>query len=288
MADILVTGATGLLGSRVVAALAGIHDVVAVARRPPASSAGARWVVHDLRRPVLPDELPSRIDVVIHLAQAREFRDFPSRALDVFAVNVTSTALLADWACAAGAHQFMVASTGAVYQPSSAPHREDEAISGPIAPSFYAASKLAAESLARAYSAYLTVTVFRPFFIYGRGQDATMLFPRLIDSIRSGRPIHLDGPNGMRFNPIHVSDACRAVSAALALENSCVLNLAGPQVLSLRQAVGLLSTAIGVAPALDPRDGAAPTDFIGDISTMGARVGPPSRMLADTVSELCR
>ncbi|MGI9080419.1 MAG: NAD-dependent epimerase/dehydratase family protein, partial [Acidimicrobiales bacterium] len=245
-------------------------------------------VVHDLSRPVLPDELPSRIDVVIHLAQAREFRDFPSRALDVFAVNVASTALLADWACAVGARQFMVASTGGVYQPSSAPHREDEAISGSAAPSFYAASKLAAESLARAYSAYLTVTVFRPFFIYGRGQDATMLFPRLIDSIRSGRPIHLDGPDGMRFNPIHVSDACRAVSAALAIEDSCVVNLAGPEVLSLRRAVGLLSGAIGVEPALDREVGAAPTDLIGDISTMAARVGPPIRALADTVAELCR
>lgn len=287
MADILVTGATGLLGSNLITALRGSHDVVAIARQPPGRSADVRWVTHDLRRPVLPDDLPSRIDVVIHLAQSRDFREFPSRALDTFAVNVASTALLADWACAAGARQLVVASTGGVYRSSSTPHREDEAVGGADALSFYAATKLAAESLARAYGAELVVTVLRPFFIYGRGQDAGMLFPRLVDSIRTGRPIFLDGRDGMRFNPVHVSDAVRAVSAALDLDDSCVLNLAGPEVLSLRKAVELLATALGVEPVFESRPEATPADCIADISNMAARLGPPSRVLADTAPELC-
>lgn len=287
MADILVTGATGLVGSNLVSELAGSHDVVAIARQPPGQPADIRWVTHDLRQPVLPEDLPARIDVVIHLAQAREFREFPSRALDTFAVNVASAALLADWACSAGARQLIVASTGGVYRPSSLPHREDEAVGGPGAPSFYAATKLAAEALARAYGAQLAVTVFRPFFIYGRGQDARMLFPRLVDSIRSRRPISLDGEDGMRFNPIHVSDAVRAVSAALALDDSCVLNLAGPEVLSLRLAVELLANALEVEPLFDSRSEVTPADCIADISAMAARLGPPTRVLADTAAELC-
>lgn len=236
---------------------------------------------------MLPDGMPSRIDVIIHLAQAREFRDFPSQALTTFAVNVSSTALLADWAVKAGARQMMVASTGGVYQPARAPHREDEPVGTASTPSFYAASKLAAEALSRAYSNHLTVVVFRPFFIYGRGQDHGMLFPRLVDSIRSRRAILLDGQDGMRFNPIHVSDAARAVSTALSLHDSCVVNLAGPEVLSLRQAVDLLARSVGRDPTFETRPWIAPVDLIADISKMAALLGPPSERLADVAAELC-
>src|SRR5207248_610348 len=131
MPDALVTGATGLLGARVVPRLAETHDVVAVARRSPANRGRARWIVHDLAQP-----------------------------------------------------------------------------------SLYVATKLAAEVLADAHRALFTVIVLRPFFIYGRAQDRCMLLPRLVDSIRCGRAITLAGRDGMRFNPVHVEDAARAVVAA--------------------------------------------------------------------------
>ena len=287
MADVLITGASGLLGSTVVTELARDRDVVALARRPPLDDGGARWLVHDLRSPALPDDLPSTVDAVVHLAQAREFRDFPVRAPDVFAVNVASTALLADWACNVGARHLVVASSGAVYRPGSEPHREDEPVGGPEVPSYYASTKLAAEMLARAYSSELAVTILRPFFIYGRGQEASMLFPRLVASVRAGTPVRLDGGEGMRFNPVHVSDAAAAVAAALVQEQSCVVNVAGPEVLTLRTAVELLGEELGTEPRFDVRN-MTPTDFVADVSTMTARLGAPTTRLADVVTELCQ
>ncbi len=287
MADVLVTGATGLLGSRVVTALAAEHTVLAIGRHAASTREDVQWISHDLRASALPDGLPSRVDVVIHLAQAREFREFPSRALDTFRVNVLSTALLADWAFAVGASHLMVASTGGVYRPSTKPHREEDVVGSQGTPSFYVASKLASEELARAYGSHMAVVVFRPFFMYGRGQDSRMLFPRLVGSIRSGKAIRLDGQDGMRFNPIHVDDAAQAVVAALALQQSCVVNLAGPEVLALRQAVDLLATALGIDPVVETRPAVSPTDVIGDISTMARLLGPPSTRLADKVHEVC-
>lgn len=298
MADVLVTGATGLLGFKLICLLAEKHDVTAIARKPPtgtgtgtrtgtAAAANVRWLVHDLARPMLPADLPARVDVVVHLAQSRRFREFPTGAPDIFAVNVAATAALLDWAVAAGASQFILASTGGVYGPSREPHHEDEP---PAAspPSFYAASKRAAEVLTTSYCSQFSVCVLRPFFIYGPGQDPGMLVPRLVERVRSGGTITLDGLDGMRFNPIHVSDAAAAVVAAIDHQSSSVVNIAGPEVISLRHAVSLIGACMGRPPHIESRTDVEPVDVVGDTSRMTALLGAPRIRLADVLVELCR
>jgi nucleoside-diphosphate-sugar epimerase len=285
MADVLVTGATGLLGGAVVRLLADRHRVTAMSRRPDGEP-GVHWVTHDLAQSSLPRDLPSHVDAVVHLAQSRQFRDFPGGAPDVFAVNVAGTAQLLQWALAAGATTFVLASTGGVYDAGPHPHREDEATTLPGAPSFYASSKLAAELLARSYGSQMTVCVLRPFFIYGPGQDRGMLLPRLAHSLRTGAVISIDGADGMRFNPVHVSDAAQAVGAALDLQESGVINVAGPEILSLREAVNLLAAHAGVKPNLHIRGDPAPTDFIGDTARMEALLVPPRTALRDVLEDV--
>lgn len=287
MADILVTGATGLLGSSLVPALAQHHHVVALTRRPPDEPSEARWVVHDLSRPWLPDDLPGSIDVVIHLAQGRAFRDFPEQALDTYEVNVGSTARLLDWAWRTGARQFVLASTGGVYANTGARHREDEPVDTASVGNHYAASKLAAEALAHAYESRFSVVVLRPFFMYGRVQERSMLLPRLADTIATGGAISLAGEHGIRFNPIHVSDAARAVVAALAVPDSTVVNLAGPETLSLREAAEVLGTRLGREVRFEHQDHAFPVDVIGDTARMAAVLTAPRTTLTDVAGELC-
>lgn len=288
MADVLVTGATGLLGSRVVPSLAESHRVWALVREVPEDGPpDVCWVVHDLRRPTLPADLPARMDAVVHLAQAREFREFPARAPDTFRVNVASTALLLDFAVRTGARRFVLASTGGVYDPGPDPHHEDEPTRLDACPSFYVASKLAGEALTWAYKEHMGVCVLRPFFIYGHGQDESMLLPRLVGRIRARESIVLDGSDGMRFNPVHVSDAARAVIAALELQGSAVVNVAGPQVLSLREAVTELGAQLGARPQVTVRPSALPVDFVADTTRMAALLVPPQVTLAEGARELC-
>ncbi|MDQ4133756.1 MAG: NAD(P)-dependent oxidoreductase [Actinomycetota bacterium] len=287
MAEVLVTGATGLLGSSLVPALAEHHHVVAVTRRPPDEPSGVRWVIHDLRRPSLPGDLPRSIDVVIHLAQGRAFRDFPEQALDTYEVNVASTARLLDWAWRAGARQFILASTGGVYPNTGMPHREDEAVDAASVGNHYAATKLAAEALAHTYESRFSVVVLRPFFMYGRVQERSMLLPRLADTIASGGAISLGGEDGLRFNPIHVSDAARAVAAALAVPGSTVVNLAGPEALSLRDAAEILGARLGREVRFEREGKSPPDDVIGDTARMAALLTEPRTALADVAGELC-
>lgn len=287
MAEVLITGGAGLLGSAVVALLADEHDVTALARQRPDKEEGVRWVAHDLAHPPLPPDLPADVDVVIHLAQSRRYREFPSGAPDTFAVNVASTARLLDWAVGAGVGQFVLASTGGVYDPGPEPHREGEPTSPGGPRSYYTASKIAAEVLASSYRSQFAVCVLRPFFIYGRGQNAGMLLPRLAQQVRNGTPIGIDGEDGMRFNPVHVSDAARAVVAAMELRETCLVNVAGPEVLSLRQAIHMIGVHLGTEPKVEIRPDVSATDLIADTTRMEALLVRPTTVLADALEEVC-
>jgi nucleoside-diphosphate-sugar epimerase len=257
---ILVTGATGFIGRRLLALLAPDHDLVALARGAPpeAVAAHATWVRADLARPLDPATLPARVDTIVHLAQSYRFREFPAGARDVVAINVDAVAALADYAVGAGARRFVLASTGGVYAFRDEPLRED----AQVAPAgFYAASKLAAEVLLAPYAALFETTVLRPFFVYGAGQRG-MLVATLAERVLRGEQVTIDGDPGLRINPVHVRDAARAVAAAVAAGAAPgVVNIAGGEIVTLTQVVEGLAAAAGVEPRIE-YDGRGPAGHL--------------------------
>ena len=117
----LITGASGNVGSALRARLAGEDvEVVAIARRPPegAEAAGARWHAVDLGEPDAGERLApllAGVDVVVHCA----WRIQPSRSqadrASMRAVNVEGTAALVAAAVAAGTPHLVVLSSVGVY-----------------------------------------------------------------------------------------------------------------------------------------------------------------------------
>ena len=53
-------------------------------------------------------KLPKNIDAIIHLAQSRHYRKFPEKALDVFNINISSTAHLLDYALTNNVKYFFI------------------------------------------------------------------------------------------------------------------------------------------------------------------------------------
>jgi UDP-glucose 4-epimerase len=253
---VLVSGAGGFLGSRLVPLLARRHDVVAVARAP---LAGVETVVADLTRE--PD-LPA-CDAVVHLAQSRRYRDWPDGAGDVYAINVGSTFRLLEHARRCGASHFLLASTGAVYSPANEPLREDDRL-GPTG--FYPRSKLAAEVLAQAYDGELVTVILRPFAIYGPGQEG-MLVANLAARVSAGEEILVQGEPGLSINPIHVEDAARAFAAALDIARPGVFNVAGDETVSLTALVDLLAEIAG-RPAIVRHAEGSSAYLVGDATRM--------------------
>ncbi len=75
-----------------------------------------------------------------------------------------------------------------------------------------------------------------------------MLVPRLIDNVIAGNAITLQGEDGIKINPIHVSDAVAALEACMKLEGSHTFNVAGTQTLSLREIACTIGKAVGREP----------------------------------------
>jgi len=283
---VMVTGANGLLGRSVISRLALTYKVYALVHTLPKNPLHEiEYLPVDFARDWNAEALPQKVSAIVHLAQSAHFRDVPARALEVFQVNIASTARLLDYAWRVGVDRFVYASSGGIYSGGVQNFRETSPVIEPNTLGYYLGSKVSCEALASSYSKLMKIMVLRFFFIYGEGQNRTMLIPRLIDSIKEGRPISIQGESGLRLNPIHVSDACAAVMAALDSESSGIYNVAGPEILSLRELCGEIESLLGKTARFELMLG-DPSDVVGDISLMRKRLHNPLVRLSNGLKDL--
>jgi len=280
---VLVSGASGLLGSAILSRLDERAEVIAICRSKPVTG---RHLVTDLSSNWSLSQLPQRVDTVIHLAQSEKFRNFPTSAKEVFDVNVVSLQRLLDYAKRARAERFIIASSGGVYGFGEKPFAEEMEVRQRGDLGFYLGTKICAEILAENYSSFFKVIVLRFFFIYGPRQRRDMLMPRLAQSVRKGRPIQLQGAEGIRTNPVYVDDAAASVMTALDLDESQRINVAGAEVLSLRQIAEVLGEAVGREPCFEVDAKAESRHLVGDISRMRALLGAPKVSFAEGIRRM--
>lgn len=278
--QVLVTGANGFIGRDLIPRLSRHHEVLAVVRGPHQAAPSERVsvVAMDLARSLRTKMLPAQIDIIIHLAQANV--QFPEGASELFAVNTSATQQLLDYGRRAGARQFILASTGDVYGWHLGLCRETD----PAEPvSYYAATKHAAETLTRAYSDYFATCVLRLFQPYGPGQ-LNRLIPRLADRIRQQQAVRLHKDDQPRLTPIHIDDVARAIERSIDKCYTGTLNIAGEQVVSMRELAETIGRMLGSQPVFE-ETGQVWADLMGDNSLMKQVLGRWDMiMLADGLS----
>jgi nucleoside-diphosphate-sugar epimerase len=266
MSRILITGAAGFIGTRLVSALQTGHELFVLVRprTPRKGLLGVKWIEQDLARPLDPSHLPDRLDAIIHLAQSRHYREFPEQAKDIFDVNIHGTFQLLEYARQAGVKCFIFASSGGVYGYSYESFFETD----PVSPlNFYLSSKYTAELLLANYQTYFKTIVFRFFFVYGPEQKG-MLISNLLHKVMHGESITVEGNPGLRINPIYVEDAIRVFEPALNLETAGLFNVAGDEAVTLTDLVNLIGKAAARQPQIHYRAIHASGDLIGDNERM--------------------
>lgn len=191
---ILLTGANGLLGQKLVALLARQQPGVVLVATGRGRSRLAEWYP-DLRfvaldvtdagqvQCVLAQERPTH---VIHTAAMTNVDECELDQEACWQQNVAATAHLAATCAAQGVHLTHL-STDFIFDGGAGPLTE-EAVPAPI--SHYGASKLAAEQVVRD-TAGLRWAIARTVLVYGvlRGGGRTNIVLWVRDSLRAGRPI---------------------------------------------------------------------------------------------------
>ncbi|MCF3934034.1 NAD(P)-dependent oxidoreductase [Acuticoccus sp. M5D2P5] len=224
---VLVTGATGLVGSRLLPRLvaAGL-ECRAIVRGGKASIPGVTVVDADLLQPDTLVQAVTGASAIVHLAAV--FRT-PDPDL-IWRANVDGTRNLIETASRyAPTLRFIMASTSNVYGMDGAhPGREDDAVD-PMHP--YPASKLAAESLLRASG--LTWSILRFGFVYGDGDGHLESLP---GHVRQG-----GWHPAKRMSLLHHRDIATAARLALSgATDGRIVNIADDAPTSIYELVGLV------------------------------------------------
>jgi nucleoside-diphosphate-sugar epimerase len=206
MNTVLITGATGFIGQRLVRRLLQQDVRVRVMVRDPARLAGAVRSRVD----VVQGELGGA-DHVLHLAAlatacTRHPRDYAR-------LNAEAVALLLDAAARAGVRRFVHVSSIAALPPVESPRVSGFARFGPTE---YAASKAASEVIVRRYVANgHDAVIVRPTRVYGPGpwNDANGA-TRLIVMYVQGRLRVRPADRGVHANWVHVDDVAAGIELA--------------------------------------------------------------------------
>ncbi|WP_103600185.1 NAD-dependent epimerase/dehydratase family protein [Campylobacter concisus] len=275
--NIMIIGANGLLGRYLVDILKGSTDLFAVVRdknKIKFKDNKVNVVEVDLTNFNV-DTLPKSIDIIFYLAQSNRFREFPDGVNDMLNVNVCAPIQIVQWALKNGVKKFIYASSGGVYLNQPCPAKEFFQIDANNKLGFYLNSKMAAEMLLKNFASFFeTFIILRPFFMYGAGQSSAMLIPRLINNVIDGNDIILNGIDGIRINPICILDAARIVAKTIDLKGEYIFNIAGAEIVSIRQLAEIVGELVGKRPIFS-QNNINSNDLIGDISNMIEKLDRP-------------
>jgi nucleoside-diphosphate-sugar epimerase len=268
---LLVTGATGFIGRKLVEHISKDNIVYGIARSESKifQKDNINWIIQDLSKELNYSILPKELDAIIHLAQSKHYRNFPEKALDIFLVNDYSTIQLLDYGRRIGISSFVFASSGSVYARKGGSFLESD----PLNPTtFYPNSKLISEHLVSSYSNFFSTAILRYFSVYGEGQK-NMLVPNLINSVKEGRPIMIYNEEGIKITPTYIDDAVRATASAISIQGNEIINVAGSDVVSILKLSEIIGEVLGKKPVYEYKNDPNAMDFVANIDKMKSVLG---------------
>lgn len=181
-----MTGCGGYIGRSLAPHLKALGaSIIGLDRRPCAGDAVDRFIEGDLRDDQLLAALPGDIDMICHLAAAKD--DWGQSDQEYFDDNLEATRKLLEAGTRRGVRDWLFYSSVAVLGPSSAALDETSALAPRDA---YGRSKAEAEALFSRWAARESaarVMVIRPSVVFGPDHPSNTNIHRLIDALRHNR-----------------------------------------------------------------------------------------------------
>jgi UDP-glucose 4-epimerase len=213
---LLVTGAAGFIGRRLVRALLERGHEVISADRHACPDGRVRSVVGDLCDPaVIAEAVRPGSDVIVHLAAVTSALRSVQDPVGTYKLNVDATATLLEQARQRGVGTFLFASTNAVAGDVGRTTINEQVPLRPLTP--YGATKAAGEMLLAAYSASYGINgaALRFSNVYGPGMQAKDSFvPRLMRAARDAKGVQIYGDGNQLRDLVHVDDVVAGILTA--------------------------------------------------------------------------
>ncbi len=266
---LLVTGATGLLGSHLCAAVVlanqrhglGIRLIATSRSPPPPWLAGLFAAPHVHFEPVDlsadPDWLIRQtFDAVVHGATYGQPKRFLEQPFETIRLNGRALELLLERANQCGARVLFL-STSEIYAPSATGHAvtEDHPCQSPLgARGIYTSAKIFGETLCRAYAEQegLPTRVARVSSVYGPGvrcDDHRVIYEFIRRAMKSHRIALLDQGAQERCW-LYAADATAMLFWVLLHSKQAVYNVAGTERRSILQLAELIAAETGASVEL--------------------------------------
>ncbi len=190
------------------------------------------------------------VQAIVHLAALGSVPRSVADPTTSFAVNATGTVNVLEAARRASAH-VLFASSSSVYGSNPALPKHEDLAPRPMSP--YAASKLAAESTALAYSSSyaLPVLAFRFFNVYGPLQRAGHAYaaaiPAFVHAALRGEPVTVFGDGSQSRDFTFVDTVCEVLTDAVIrrVTSAEPVNLAFGSRIRLNDIIDRLSQVLG-------------------------------------------
>jgi len=241
-----LTGATGMLGRHIRAALEneGVQ-VIAVARGRASSSEAGTWDLAKWQSPEQLDALFPDVRAVVHAGAMVQTSGPIDQGL-MFDTNVRACVNLGEWAISRKVAVVHISSP-TVYTDITSTRLDEEAPTGWSGlGGFYGLTKLLAEdALGRLRQQGLKLAMVRPSSLYGLGLPASKMVSRFLVSAREGATIELTPPVHDRIDFVHAADVALAILAILRAEAWETFNIASGRTVSIRELAEACVSAAG-------------------------------------------
>lgn len=226
--QVLVTGASGLVGRRLVPRLLGEGMAVTVFVRTPGTfpaGEGATITTGVVEDRAAVERAAAGCDAVVHLANASGVVD----AARVHAVNVEGTEHVLQASRAAGVRRIVFTSTISATRERLGP---------------YGSSKRLAEDRVRASG--IPFVILRPSLVYGGGE--TGLVASLARHLRALPVMPVIGNGRIALDPVHLDDLCDVIQACLVRDDVLgrTYDVLGPDRVTLDDFLHRLGDVLGV------------------------------------------
>ena len=266
MSRYMVTGCAGFIGSHLCEALLADGDEVVgldaftsfyprsvKERNLRAIGADPRFSLHERDACDGVEDVLAGVDGVFHLAGQPGVRDSWGAGFERYLhENMLASQRLFEAAAQHGARVVFASSSSVYGEAPGRPVAEDDP-PRPISP--YGVTKLACETLARAYASErgLDVVCLRYFSVYGPRQRPDMAFARLVASLLGGPPFPLLGSGAQVRDFTYVGDIVAATVRAMSgAPGGAVYNVGGGTPASLAEAMAICERLMGRRLAAQP------------------------------------